>query len=623
MMIIALVAFGIGVVCSFGGVDDVSTWVLDFADGVPWSAVHQPAPLPPPMQDYVFRPLSIVLMKSTLYLGEGSLQVSEWLIGLKVSVFALVFGLGCLLWAAQWVSVSMATGIAVFCMLCEPALFSAYNYSEFDGFASGLMLLSSWELSRSNTRWWLFGLLAFCIVFLKESACFIWLCFLLPQLWSLWLSEGWTRRLQWSFGMVTIVLSLWLCGSSDIIGGKLQSSAGGLSLTERLPVLGFTTWQFVALWTETGLVMILLSRLPWRIWLFLVWLGCAVWFPMIEINHYETRYFSRPIYVSVLTVMMVFCWVYHGVVSWRETSKERQVSRELSQRGLLLLGLFGFVILTSSNLREDMASRLFLSLLPGMWVWSYQTYQASRSQERSAQWMMGALVVLMVWSVGTGAWNWSQRIWFEQAKHTDWTKQLVYQTAEIEGTESIPVVVTDPSRRYSTRKIASMLPDVSASQINRLHFESLCYFLSLEPGTLPQGLQSCFSPTGYANHDIRRVHLVHRGRRVDLPADELNTLRQDFSWIRGGEGRGAHMPIRLGDGRCTERSLVEDVYAYTYTSPDPLYDFLTEDFTLKQHLESRYYQLPTRLLNLPWYLLTETSMLEVRVFHQSIWVWNG
>jgi len=110
---------------------------------------------------------------------------------------------------------------------------------------------------------------------------------------------------------------------------------------------------------------------------------------------------------------------------------------------------------------------------------------------------------------------------------------------------------------------------------------------------------------------------------VELPAEEVDWLRQEFSWLRGGDGRGAHMPIRLGDARCTDRSLVEDVYDYTYAAPDPLYEFLKEDFSSHQQLESRYYQIPTRLLNIPLQLVSGVSILEPRVFHQSLWVWNG
>ena len=56
-----LLAVLIGVFCSVGGVDDVSVWVLEFANGVQWSDIHKPAPLPPPMQDFVFRILACTM----------------------------------------------------------------------------------------------------------------------------------------------------------------------------------------------------------------------------------------------------------------------------------------------------------------------------------------------------------------------------------------------------------------------------------------------------------------------------------------------------------------------------------------------------------------------------------
>lgn len=619
LFILTIVAVCIGFLCSVGGVDDVSIWVLEFADGIPWSEIYRPAPLPHPMQDFVFRPVSIAMMKGTLFITEGSLDIPGWLVGLKSGVFAWVFGFGAWLWLQQWVEQRVAVLLSVLCMIAEPSLFSAYNYSEFDGFAAGLILCSSWIISQQTLHWALFASIGFCIVFLKESACFIWLCFVLPQLWLGWREEGWTPHLQ-RYGLIIIVLiACWIFGSSAVIGGKLQSSAGGLSIVERLPVLGFTTWQFVSLWTECGLVLVLGHALRWRWWIVLLWLGVSIWAPMMEINHYETRYYSRPLYVSILTMGMLV----YGVFSIGKSTD--RFEQEMAWRGGLLIALFGFVILTSSNLREDLASRLFLSLMPGMLLWSWRAFQSClQKPRRSSVRYMGVLLVSMtLWSLTSGAWNWSQRLWFEQSKHTDWTRQLIVESMKVEGEGSIPVVVTDPSRRYSVRKIESLFPNTSKESLHRLHFESFCYFLSLQEDELPIALQSCFAPVGFSKHDLSRVQFVHRGRRVELSAENVNWLRQDFSWLRGGEGRGAHMPIRLGDTRCTERSLIEDVYDYTYTASDPLYEFLREGFTSTQQLESRYYQIPTRLLNIPSYLVSGASILEPRVFHQSLWVWNG
>ena len=617
IFVLTIVAVCIGVLCSVGGVDDVSIWVLEFADGVSWSDIHRPVPLPHPMQDFVFRPLSIAMMKGTLLLTEGSLDMPAWLIGLKSGLFAWVFGFGSWLWLQQWVDRAEATVLSVLCMVAEPAMFSAYNYSEFDGFAAGLILCSSWMISQQNIRWVWFTCVGFCIVFLKESACFIWLCFVLPQLGLRWREAGWTLSLQRCSVIIVGLIGLWLFGSSAVIGGKLQSSAGGLSLTERLPVLGFTTWQFMALWTEGGLVLILCRWMRWRSWFLVLWLCFSIWAPMMEINHYETRYYSRPLYVSILTVGLLVYGLYSILKS---TDRFEQ---EMAWRGGLLIALFGFVVLTSSNLREDLASRLFLSLMPGMLLWSWRAFQSSQRERLWVRYMGVLLLFMGLWNVCGGTWNWSQRLWYEQSKHTNWTRQLILESIKVEGGASIPVVVTDPSRRYSVRKIESLLPNVSKSDLSRLHFESFCYFVSLQQSAFPEALQSCFAPIGFSKHDLSRVQFVHRGRRVELPAEEVDWLRQEFSWLRGGDGRGAHMPIRLGDARCTDRSLVEDVYDYTYTAPDPLYEFLKEDFSSHQQLESRYYQIPTRLLNIPLQLVSGVSILEPRVFHQSLWVWNG
>jgi hypothetical protein len=72
---------------------------------------------------------------------------------------------------------------------------------------------------------------------------------------------------------------------------------------------------------------------------------------------------------------------------------------------------------------------------------------------------------------------------------------------------------------------------------------------------------------------------------------------------------------------------LEDVYDYTYAVEDPLYEFLNVEsragmFQRQHLLERRYYQLPTRLLNLPFQIISGVSILKPRVFQQSVWIWS-
>ena len=600
-------AMSIGILCMSCGVDDVSVWVLEFANSIGWTEMATPVPLPPPMQDFVFRPLSLLFMKLTWVLSDNGLAIPPWLIGLKSALFSAVFGLGAWLWLQRWVSVKAAGVLSIFCMVSEPALFSAFNYSEFDGFGSGLILLSSWWLYRYNDRLLGFAVISFCIVFLKESSFFIWLCFMAPQLFEPYIRS---RSTNWSdykpIGVVVILMSVWLLGTLGVLSGKMQSAAGGLGVLERLPVFQYTVWQLLSLWTEAGIVLALLGY--WKRWarvLFAIWLVTALMEPMIAYNHYETHYFSRPWYVTALSISLLITW---GCATFQWFRGTQTLFAIMACRGLLMMGLFALVILTSSNLREDLASRLFLSLLPGMLAIVWITVQDCWT-DRTLRKIAVVLATLQVWTLSTSAWNWSQRTWFDAGNHAGWTTEMV-KNFDRDGSIGRPIWVSDVSRRYSTARMDALLPLQHSVPIEQLEFAPFCYFQS---GTPEAFLQSMRSQTGLD------THLLHRGRQLVLSPELLNVVKADFSYLRA-KNRGAHGPIQDGDGRCTEYSLIEDRYHYAHSSEDPLLPYLQMDFEVVHKVDAWYYQLPTRLLNLPVWLWNGVPFLQPWRIHQSLWV---
>ena len=604
---VLICAVCIGLICMYCGVDDVSVWVLEFAHSVPWSDLLLPVPLPPPMQDFVFRPLSLLLMKATWVLSGNSLAIPPWLIGIKAAIFSAVFGMGAWLWLQRWVSHKIASILAIVSMVCEPALFSAFNYSEFDGFGAGLILLSSWWLNRYPERWLGFALISFCIVFLKESSFFIWLCFIAPQLVEPWIMN---RSKDWKdYRAVTVVvclMSLWLFGTTSVLSGKVQSAAGGLGWMDRVPVFQFTTWQLVALWSETGVVLVLLGH--WRRWtkiLFVGWLCVALVEPLSQYNHYETYYFSRPWYWTVLSVGLLLTWCM-ATVEWIRGAQT--LHSVMAVRGLLMMGLFALVIFTSSNLREDLASRLFLSLLPGMcalvWLTLKQWWQKVPLRR------MGLFLVgLQCWTVVASGWNWVQRIWFESGNHADWTMEMLQQ---FDSKDAIgrPIWVTDMSRRYSTVRNQSLLSLEHSVPLSELEFAPFCYFQSGETQDFARSMRS---------QSNRNTYVLHRGRQLHLSEESLNIVRADYSYLRASN-RGAHGPIQEGDGRCTNLSLIEDRYLYAHSPSDPLQPYLNFEFESIHQVEAWYYQVPTRFLNVPLWLWQGVPFLQPWRIQQSLWV---
>ena len=593
----------IGAFCSVGGVDDISIWVLEFANGISWSDIHKPAPLPPPMQDFVFRPLSVVLMKLTWVISGGALDVPPWLVGTKATLFMAVFGLGVWLWLRQWTTEFWTTVLTGLVMISEPSLFSAFNYSEFDGFGAGLILLSSWLLLNHPSRWVSFAVLSFLVVFLKESSCFIWLCFLGPQLFLQWRDPEFSRDdLQKIFLVIGSMLVLWMIGTSGVLLGKVSSGAGAIGWQQRLPIVQFTLWQITSLWMEGGVILLVLGCLTkGRVVIFSLWFIIATVVPMMVFNHYETRYFSRPIYMNILSIAWLLACFWH---MWRSQSNRPFFITTTSC--VTLLGLFVVVIMISSNLREDLASRLFLCVLPGMMLICLKVAQYLWRDPKN-RWIVCVLVSSQLWGLTIGAWNWGQQIWFENANHASWTGQLINQMlVKQDGPKSLPisVVVTDTSRRYSSTRLQTLAPSQSIKQLDRLHFEPLCYFLSLSD---KQWSDRFSRSTG-------DVYVVHRGRRLD---GGETYFQRDFSWIRS-PNRGAHMPINSGDDRCTERSLIEDRYDYSVSGSDPLIPYLNSLDTI-QLLEVRYYQLPYRLFNIPHMVFAGVPVWQSWQFHQSLY----
>lgn len=591
----------------FCGVDDVSVWVLEFAHAVKWTDLVAPVPLPPPMQDFVFRPLSLLLMKATWVLSGDSLAIPPWLIGLKAAMFSAMFGVGAWLWLQRWVSKSAATVIAVVSMVAEPALFSAFNYSEFDGFGSGLILLSSWWLYKYPTRLVGFALLSFCIVFLKESSFFIWLCFLLPQLLEPWFNDR-SRNIQdyRHLGIVICWMLLWFIGTSTVLSGKVQSAAGGLGWVDRLPIFQYTTWQLVTLWTETGLVIALLGYWTrWRHWWFSLWGICALYAPMTTYNHYETYYYSRPLYITTLSAGLMVTWLHASFVWMKGRTDLFTIT---ACRGLLMMGLFALVIFTSSNLREDLATRLFLSLLPGMLGVIWQTVEAWWS-DTTLRKIAVILLGLQCWNVVAAAWNWTQRTWFDAGNHAGWTVMML-ENLNTERRVGQPIWVTDVSRRYSLNRLNSLQSSMNSQQITGLDFAPFCYFQAGEPSEFARSMRSNVG---------RDTYVIHRGQQLELDPSSLKKVVVDYSYLRTSN-RGAHGPINQGDGRCTSYSLIEDRHQYAHAASDPLVPYLVLDFDKVHAIEARYYQLSPRLLNLPLWIWHGVPMLQPWRIHQSLWV---
>ena len=609
LLVLVLCCLGIGYLSALGGIDDVSVWVYTFVEPVAWTDIYKPVPLLFPMNDFVFRPVSIFLMKLGLWLSDGQRTFPAWLIGGKAFSVSLFFAWSTVLWLGKEFSEKEKLGIAIVALLSPQSLFSAYNFSEFDILGAGTILLCSWALEQKKShRLWIFAAMCMVTFFLKESCCFILGCVLFPQFWKHRRDWAW---LKGPLIVVGISAFFWLLGTGPLVLGKIGSVGGKLALIDRLPVAWWTLLQFIALWTEMGIVGLLIywsRNHAWSKILTVSLLASVMMRPMILLNHYETLYFSRPWYIAGLFLL----WTV-GLL--REVQSNHNPFWSLmAQRIFCLMGFFVVVICISSNLREDLASRLFLPLLPGMLGMSWQGLK--RLWKEYSDNLFWSTVVLVVglshlWGVLIPSWNWSQKVRHEFAYNIPMLEQVITHIQP-----NAAIYVTDPQRRYDLTQMQQLSVSVDLSNI---HFEPLCYFPITTDASRFLG---CMEGMRYGNHIAEKMMVIDRGTRTQLSQNELQQLQGDFSWIRGPEGRGAHMPISIGDPRCADHSLLEDIYLQEYpTEMSQLEGLLINHFTPVELFESQYYTMPNRMLEIPFRLLSGISIVEPKYFHQHVWIW--
>jgi hypothetical protein len=625
--LLGFVSIIIGYITYFSSIDDISVWVLNIITPISWEEIYTPIPLPPPMHDYVYRPMSVLILKWLHALGDESFFVSGSVLGGKAFFSSLVAGVCAWLWMQQYTARHVATCLAIVFILSEPALFSSVNFSEFDTLGAGCILFASYSLHRyynlfstepnilvQHTWLWIFSGVFLTTIFLKESSCFIIVCFLLPQLYRQYTQHG-IRSVRAPLLIMVVALLCWFVGAFSLVAGRLSSSAGQLALVDRLPVVLFTYWQIFALCTESAVLAILYRyvRSIENLWLqrgILLIMVIAMCGGIMEtINHYQTIYYSRQYYVSILTLILiaVLCWQSVGVTQTSTTiSKEKEIESIVSSIILLLLLLFTLVIVQSTNIREDLATRLFLSVYPGILLMVYNVYKQLWNGQTIDKVVVIFLAFSQLWTVSTSSWNYLQQLWFVDSKNTeDYLVLMEYVEANSR------VVYTNPHRRFDTGRYKEYLhknkPTNTVS--SPTHFDWMCFF--------PSKVDSFIG--SHAN-----VLLALQETHTDMPNISLDILRQDFSFIRGPRGRGAHMPLHMGDTRCSERSLLEDIYDNEYSNSSTVLDDIAHNIAFKHTIsvfsqEKRYYKLPTRVMNIPFFIHFGIPFLQTKVYTHQIY----
>lgn len=374
--------------------DQISIWIIHFVDSIRIEDFWKPYRLPPPANgEYGFRPLSVLLMKGYLYFFDAHASIPRSIIFLKAFFSSFFFSWVSLQWFRQsmpsfracfWSSITTCSG---------PHLFGLWLLSEFDGLGAAFILLSLlyWKKqTRTNLQSAIMIASCFAAMFLKESTALILFAMLSAGILHLWRKKFsiW-KPILWLCALV----GLWILLAWELLNGAQTSFVGRYPWQSRLPVLGFTAWQYVYFITPPAIFTILCSLFPisyqkhtTRIAL----LALLFLPPLTTYNHYESIYFS-PLYLGVLCAAVLYFSMIREILF----RNHLHATLAFSAQAVLWVAIIG-----SSTPREDMAVRIFLPALPSllilldqkcMYVWKH-----TRTPKASL-----ILIICSIWPIAT------------------------------------------------------------------------------------------------------------------------------------------------------------------------------------------------------------------------------
>ena len=586
-----------------GGLDSVSSWVVSILDPLGWRGIWSPLHLPYPMNDYVFRPVSVFLVKMGFWLSGNSLAFPAWVIGCKAFLVMCIFSMGSWYWLREQTSEWNTSFLICLSLLLDSSVFTAYNFTEFDGLGAGLILFAHWTLQKQ--KWKFFGLFVFLGLFLKESTAICLVLFLVPQLYFDYKK---TNHFHSGFYILFGCLLLWGIGASSIIFGHVQSSAGNLDIWSRIPIVGYTWWQILTLCTETG-AMLLIGHmlLQYNRWLgliamisFLLW---GMQFHLTVVNHYQTFYFSEPFYVSILVLGVL-------VVLAFDIKKHNPHKTNANLFALQLLGtmvVFSSIILISSNLREDLASRLFLVFLPGFLL---HIFQITKDLFHQTFGVAAILYIAHIWSIVFSGWNMMGSILFERSQ-----EDLFYETTAQKLKTPAILLFSETDRPLLERNMKKF----GGQPSNTIQVGRIDYFPSIPE--LPYVLPGWNIPLTQSFRNGTPTYFWHRYSQVQLSHRELLWLHSDFSWMRGEEIQGAHAPISINHTPIPQHSQIEDLYFQQYPIQKSNLDIILEKHFQNIILQQQGYRtVSPRLIEYPLRWWNEISIIEPRKFQQELWI---
>jgi hypothetical protein len=331
-----------------------------------------------PVQAQGVRPFSILLIKSYLSLFGVDIPPPGWVLWLTGAFGLVCFALAARMWLQAIGLRRFATPVMFTTMLMGPQLFVAWFLPELDTFGNAATLVAcaglATEGEMSRRRWgWTLAAAAFAFL-LKESSALIMFGFLGAGV----LGHALTGRRLAAMRHARVLaggLVLWMALAWSLLGSG-ESYYASQPLVMRLKYVVHNVEQVLFICGFVGpIALISLAARGGRFatWTPAVGVVLLLALPLVSFyDHFETYYASPPEVPMVLGAMMLLALVIAG---WRLRATPGVTLVALTV--CFVLGGFGAAAILSPSAREDLATRLFFGLAPGLHALVFEGFRVA------------------------------------------------------------------------------------------------------------------------------------------------------------------------------------------------------------------------------------------------------
>jgi hypothetical protein len=360
--------------------DNVTHRVLDLVDGLSWSESLRPFHMPFPIDAMAFRPFSVLGLKtyvSAFGVGPPPLMLA-WL---KSVVCLLSFCLAARHWLRSIGLKRHAELASILPLGLSPVLFQAWYLPELDllgaaaTLAAGGILLQRSPLSRRQLAS-IFMLIGFAL-FLKESTAIVQISFLGASACMLFFRG--LRKTRFKRHAVALAISgiLWSIVVLPLMSSTSSSQIAQSTTAMRIGIVEHNLVQVLYLLSAPGAMLIVLgvaaTQRESKKWLLKILCVCAIAVLLLlpighYYSHYEAVYFA-PRWLGIGLALPLFAGL---VLHTRNALREGPMAMASGQV-LLVVTALSLAGVVAPNAREDMSSRVFVTLSPALFALSLES----------------------------------------------------------------------------------------------------------------------------------------------------------------------------------------------------------------------------------------------------------